>query len=140
MQTTLSERVQDRMAVMDLSNAQLAVACKVKPPTSFNWASGKTKNIKGVPLLLAAKALGVTPEWLSTGVGDKYPKQSTSTKVQEATVEYLPQPKLDDLSTELLALFSQLDATGKNEYLVFLRGFVAGRRPHHLGKASAMAG
>ena len=54
---------------MGLNSAQLAAAAGVKQPTSFNWGSGKTKNIKGEPLLSAARALGVTPEWLSTGKG-----------------------------------------------------------------------
>ena len=71
MATTLAERIKERLAATGLSNAQLATASGVKPPTSFNWGSGKTKNIKGEPLLLAARALGVTPEWLSTGKGEK---------------------------------------------------------------------
>ena len=71
MSSSLSDRIKDRMAATGLTNAQLASAAGVKQPTSFNWGSGKTKNIKGEPLLLAAKALGVTPEWLSTGKGPK---------------------------------------------------------------------
>lgn len=127
---------------MGLNNAQLASACKVKPPTSFNWASGKTKSIKGVPLLLAAKALGVTPEWLSSGLGRKFPEdaQHQSHSVKEPQLAYLPDPKPDKMTAELLSLFGQLDLEGKTEFLLFLRGFVAGRRPHTVGNASAMAG
>lgn len=79
-------RVKERMTAMGLNNAQLAAACKVKPPTSFNWASGKTKNIKGEPLLLAAKTLGVTPEWLATGTGQKFPKGSYEADNPKVTV------------------------------------------------------
>lgn len=71
MSSTLSERIKERMAATGLNNAQLAAAAGVKQPTSFNWGSGKTQKIKGEPLLLAARALGVTPEWLSTGKGPK---------------------------------------------------------------------
>lgn len=67
--SSLADRIKDRMKAMGLNNAQLAAACGVKPPTSFNWASGKTQSIKGEPLLRAAKALGVTPDWLATGLG-----------------------------------------------------------------------
>jgi transcriptional regulator with XRE-family HTH domain len=140
MQTTLQERIQQRMEAMKLTNAQLAAACKVKPPTSFNWGSGKTKNIKGAPLLLAAKALGVTPEWLATGLGSKFPVDVTHREIREDTVQYLPQPKPDKLVVELLELFGQLDATGKTELIGYVRGFVSGRRPHHIGKAPAVAG
>lgn len=140
MQTTLQERIQQRMAAMKLTNAQLAEACKVKPPTSFNWGSGKTKNIKGAPLLLAAKALGVTPEWLATGLGSKFPVDVTQREIRQDTVQYLPQPKPDKLAVELLELFGQLDADGKAELIGYVRGFVSGRRPHRIGKAPAVAG
>lgn len=139
MQTTLQERIQQRMAAMKITNAQLAEACKVKPPTSFNWGSGKTKNIKGAPLLLAAKALGVTPEWLATGIGDKFPNSGVN-EVREETVYHLLQPKQDKLATELLELFGQLDSSGKMELMGYVRGFVSGRRPHRVGKAPSVAG
>jgi len=89
MMNTLAERVKERMKVMGLTNAQLALACKVSQPTTFNWASGKTKNIKGAPLLLAAKALGVTPEWLSTGKGQKFPANAPTDGQQTATVHII---------------------------------------------------
>lgn len=75
--TTLSERVKERMVATGINNAQLAKAAGVEPPTSYNWSSGKTKQIKAGPLLVAAAALGVTPEWLNTGKGQKYPGGKT---------------------------------------------------------------
>lgn len=91
MSNSLSDRIKERLEATGLNNAQLAAAAGVKQPTSFNWGSGKTKNIKGEPLLLAARALGVTPEWLSTGKGQKLrdtsfdPKEVTPQLVSEAT-------------------------------------------------------
>lgn len=143
--STLQTRIKERMKAKGLSNAQLAAACRVKPPTSFNWASGKTKNIKGEPLLLAAKALGVTPEWLATGLGPMTPDQGpTSATTQyaatEPTVTYLPEKRADAITEELLELFSRLDEASKREWLANLKGFVAGRRPHSLGATPALAG
>ena len=130
------------MKAMGINNAQLAAACNVKPPTSFNWASGKTKNIKGEPLLLAAKALGVTPEWLATGHGPMFEiAGGASTHIAaEPSVTYLPEKKNDPLTQELLELFAMLDAHSKREWLANLKGFVAGRRPHSHGATPAVAG
>lgn len=89
MNNTLADRVKERMQAMGLNNAQLASASKVKPPTSYNWASGKTQNIKGAPLLLAAKALGVNPEWLASGKGPKFSSANTSERQQSATVHLI---------------------------------------------------
>mgnify|MGYP003343267098 CR=1 FL=1 len=143
--STLQQRIKQRMAAKGLTNAQLAAACRVKPPTSFNWASGKTKNIKGEPLLLAAKALGVTPEWLATGLGTMTPESGTAATshhivAAEPTVTYLPEKRADALTVELLELFSSLDEASKREWLSNLRGFVAGRRPHSHGATPALAG
>lgn len=130
------------MDALSISNAQLARLCDVRPPTSYNWANGKTKSIKGEPLLKAAKALGVTPEWLATGIGKKFPDEpfAADLQVRESAISYLPARKEDKLITELLSLFSQLDEAGKREYLAHLRGFVAGRYPYQDGQAPAVAG
>lgn len=138
--STLSERVKERMQAMGLNNAQLAAACKVKPPTSFNWASGKTKAIKGEPLLKAAKALGVTPDWLATGKGKAIYDDSAPAASERSPLAYLPDPPRDKNETELLALFHLLDDDGKKELLAYTKGFVMGRRPHQDGQALQMAG
>lgn len=81
MASTLSERVKERMSALEMSNAELARLSGVEPPTSYNWASGKTKSIKAEPLLKAAAALKVTPEWLATGRPPKFPPgDETGTK------------------------------------------------------------
>ncbi len=140
MENTLSERIKQCMKDVGINNEQLATACGVKAPTSFHWASGNTKKIKAEPLLKAARLFGVTPDWLSTGKGLKYVEGTQAPSVKDKAVQYLPDPKQDKLTTELLYLFGQLDHAGKQEYLVYLRGFVAGRRPHKNGPASAVAG
>ena len=139
---TLANRVKERMDALSISNVQLSRLCGVRPPTSYNWANGKTKSIKGEPLLRAAKALGVTPEWLATGMGRKFLDNASPAIPLERNevISYLPAPREDKMVTELLLLFSQLDEAGKREYLAHLRGFVAGRHPYQDGQAPVVAG
>ncbi|MGH8758084.1 MAG: helix-turn-helix domain-containing protein [Burkholderiales bacterium] len=95
MSTTLKDRVIERMQATGLKNAALAKICGVQPPTSFNWASGKTKNIKGAPLLKAAAAFGVTPDWLASGKGPKFPPtqdRPNTSKADQPTVDYHANP------------------------------------------------
>lgn len=140
MDNSLATRVKSCMADIGINNEQLAIACGVKAPTSFHWASGKTKKIKAEPLLAAARLFGVTPEWLSTGRLPKY-AASASVEVREPTrVQAFPVPAQDPMTAELLALFHLLDKSGKAECLAYVRGFVKGRSPHAHGPASAVAG
>lgn len=123
MNTTLSERIKDRMSALELTNAQLAAACKVAPPTSFNWASGKTQNIKGEPLLLAAEALGVTPSWLATGKGNKYPEQQFPIhRVEEPGRPYLHE--LDEWTAEAVRILSRLAPLQREGAVAVLRTHV----------------
>ena len=93
-------------------------------------------------MLRAAKALGVTPEWLATGMGRKFLDNASPAIPLERNevISYLPAPREDKMVTELLLLFSQLDEAGKREYLAHLRGFVAGRHPYQDGQAPVVAG
>lgn len=112
--STLQSRIKDRMKAVGINNAQLAAACKVKPPTSFNWASGKTKNIKGEPLLLAAKALGVTPEWLSTGKGPMEIRGYDYKSIEHAGTPCLTQPtSIKQALDALESALTNLDMTGR---------------------------
>lgn len=65
----LSERIRAAMAAKGISQAELARAVGVKPPSIHGWLNGKAKFLRGENLLLAATALGVRQEWLATGVG-----------------------------------------------------------------------
>lgn len=68
--STLQERLRQVMAgPPKISQAGLARACGIKPPSVNDWLSGKTKTIEGQNLLRAAEFLKVTPMWLATGKG-----------------------------------------------------------------------
>lgn len=68
--STLQERLRQVMAgPPKISQAALARACGIKPPSVNDWISGKTKTIEGQNLLNAAEFLKVTPMWLATGKG-----------------------------------------------------------------------
>lgn len=55
-----------------VSQAALARACNVKPPTVNDWLSGKTTELKGANLLAVSKFLNVDPEWLANGKGGRH--------------------------------------------------------------------
>lgn len=69
MTLSLSDRLTLAMQTAKVSQAELARACGVKPPSVHGWLSGKSKFLRGENLLQAATALGVKPEWLATGSG-----------------------------------------------------------------------
>ena len=66
---SLAQRLTNAMAIKGISQAELARACNVKPPSVHGWLSGKAKFLRGENLLLAAAALGVNQQWLATGEG-----------------------------------------------------------------------
>ena len=57
----------------ELSQADLARACKIKPPSVSDWFSGATQTLKGANLLNASACLGVSPQWLAAGKGPMRP-------------------------------------------------------------------
>lgn len=66
--TSLAERLTLAMAgPPKVSQAELARACGISPPSVSDWLSGKTKSMDGANLLKAAKRLQVRPEWLADG-------------------------------------------------------------------------
>lgn len=68
----LSERLKSAMDEAGVSQAELARACGVKPPSIHGWLSGKSKFLRGENLLSAARRLGVEQQWLATGVGPRH--------------------------------------------------------------------
>lgn len=66
---SLSERIRTAMDAAGFSQVALARACGVKPPSVNGWLSGKSKFLRGENLLQAARALGVSQDWLATGRG-----------------------------------------------------------------------
>lgn len=142
MKSTLSERLKEAMkGPPKITGRALAKACGISAPSVSDWLTGKSKSMVGPNLIAAAELLKVRAKWLAEGVGpmrdDRY---ITKEDVQEQSVEYLPKQKPDKLLQRLLSLFGQLDRTGKLELLERIEFFVAGRRPHPHGDASALAG
>lgn len=66
---TLAERLTTAMERSGITQAELARACGVKPPSVNGWLSGKSKYLRGENLLKAAAVLGVSQQWLATGEG-----------------------------------------------------------------------
>ncbi|AVH36992.1 phage repressor protein [Pseudomonas monteilii] len=88
--STLQERLRQIMAgPPKVSQAALARACGITPPSVNDWISGKTKTIEGQNLLLAAEFLGVAPKWLATGRG---PIRKASSLPEGSNVEAALQP------------------------------------------------
>jgi len=81
--TTLADRIKMAMAESGVSQAELARACGVKPPSIHGWLSGKSKFLRGENLLLAARRLGVSQDWLATGKGEM---RSASPKMDEGSL------------------------------------------------------
>lgn len=78
--STLQERLAAAMeGPPSVSAADLARACGVKGASVSEWINGPTKSLRGPNAIKAAKRLGVSVEWLSTGSG---PMRSGSTPPQ----------------------------------------------------------
>ncbi len=73
---SLSERLSLALKRSGITQADLARACGVKPPSVHGWLSGKAKFLRGENLLRAAAALGVNQEWLATGDGQMFITES----------------------------------------------------------------
>lgn len=141
MSSTLKDRIHERLEATGMTNAELAKACNVKQPTSFNWASGKTKKIKGTPLLLAAHALGVTPEWLDSGSGKKFPNTYDSRHyVNDSDApDIQPKPIEDPWILEAIATLKKLDDADRRAAVLNLRTFVQQIGPPGAGQALPVA-
>ena len=63
------KRIALRMKEVGVNQTELAAACGIKPPSVNGWISGETKMIDGQNLVLAARKLNTSPEWLMTGRG-----------------------------------------------------------------------
>lgn len=72
--STLADRLTLAMKKTGISQADLARACGVKPPSVSGWLSGKSKFLRGENLLKAAAALRVSQDWLATGEGTMEPR------------------------------------------------------------------
>jgi transcriptional regulator with XRE-family HTH domain len=84
-----------------VTQAALAKVCKVTPTSVNDWLSGKSKSIKGAPLLAASRYLNVNPEWLSIGKGRRRLNDSEPDSGQGDVrpVALQSQPAIFDLDT-----------------------------------------
>lgn len=69
MPSTIGERIKAARIKARLSKRGLAKACSISDASVSDWESGKSKGLKPENLYSAARALGVTMEWLATGAG-----------------------------------------------------------------------
>ncbi len=67
--SSLATRVLDALTSSGKRQTELAVACKVRPPSVNDWLSGKTKSMKAATAHRAAAFLGVNFLWLTEGRG-----------------------------------------------------------------------
>lgn len=75
---TLSDRLQKAMADAGLTQAELAIKVGVSQPAIWRLVAGKTNTTR--KLVEIAHALGVSPEWLSTGKNHMPHKQGYVTE------------------------------------------------------------
>jgi len=86
--TTLKERLTLAMqGPPEITAAELARACGVKPPSVSDWLTGKTLTLRGTSLAKASKKLNVTPIWLSTGEGPMRPGTAQLQQSQTARLD-----------------------------------------------------
>lgn len=135
--STLADRIQDRLEATGLKNAQLAAAAGVRPPTAHNWGSGKTNAIKGEPLLAAAAALGVTPKWLATGRGPKFPEQGKAAIANEPAAAY--DTSSDAWIREANQILRALSSEDRRAAVLNLRVFAQNLGPPRNGNYLPMA-
>ncbi|MCK9394188.1 MAG: helix-turn-helix transcriptional regulator [Methylobacter sp.] len=69
---TLAERIKTERIRQGMNQVELGQAVGVSKSSVNQWESGLTKKLVGDNLLKTAKALKVSPDWLSTGKGDKH--------------------------------------------------------------------
>lgn len=137
MTSSLAERLKIAMGGPPLvTAAHLARACGIKPPSVHAWVSGKTKSIEGSNLIKAAKALGVSADWLATGRGSMRALDANASKTSEPEPPpYYEQPQIQ----EGIALLRQLSRDQLNEAISFLRWQVANKAPPASGQAVSVA-
>lgn len=135
--STLADRIQERLKATGLKNAKLAQLSGVSGPTAHNWGSGKTKAIKGEPLLAAAVALGVNPKWLASGLGPKFPDAPSAHSVREPEAKY---GDVDDpWMREAVQILRSLSKDDRRAAVINLRVFAQNLGPPRNGNRLPMA-
>lgn len=150
---TVGERIRQAREAKGWSGEKLAHKVGYKTQSGISNLEARATGSGGNKIGAIAQALSVSLDWLMNGPdADNVPflppelpqhidvEYATTTKESESGLYRLPEARQDRVTEDLLRLWSQLDAEGKAHALSLLQGFVAGRRPHADGNASAMAG
>lgn len=75
--TALHERLAElRAENPSITNAELARAAGVSPPSVSEWFSGETKTLRWTSAQAIAKTYGVSDKWVATGEGSKRPDRT----------------------------------------------------------------
>ena len=69
--STIADRLNEALAQSGMTASELARAIRVKPQAVSQWLSGATKSPNATNLLKAAVVLGVNPQWLTEGKGQR---------------------------------------------------------------------
>lgn len=116
--SSLADRVKLRMEQLALRQVDLARLSQVKPASVAQWRNGRTKEISGETLLLAAAALKCSPKWLATGLGPIVPEEPMQSGHTARECETYA---LDAQAREALKLFQALPPLGQAEALNYLK-------------------
>lgn len=114
--TTLATRLDVALKRTGKSQAELARACGVKPPSVAAWFSGATKKLKADSLIRAAAFLGVRQEWLNSG---QLPMHGTTAAAPHPLVamEEPPASRLTSQEVDLVLAFRDLPSHKKKEFV-----------------------
>lgn len=116
--SSLADRVNQRMEQLNLRQVDLARLSQIKPASVAQWRNGRTKEISGETLLLAAAALKCTPKWLATGLGPIAQEEAA----HAANLAREPETyALDALAREALKLFQALPPQGQADALDYMK-------------------
>jgi transcriptional regulator with XRE-family HTH domain len=107
-----------------VTQAALARAAGVKPPSVADWFNGKTHSLKGEVLLGAAAYLKVRPEWLGSGKGPMEIEgrgQVVQSLPQRKSERPWPFPRVDR------DLIDDLDRDALHDIQTYMLGVLSGR-------------
>lgn len=99
---SLADRLTAAMEASGLTQADLARACQVKPPSVHGWLNGKSKFLRGENLLRAAAALGVSQQWLATGEGAMKSSATWDANAKPAHMGMRPYPVISRIQAGAL--------------------------------------
>lgn len=106
--STLADRIRSERKAKGLTQEALGKYVGVGKSSVSQWESGLTKNMDGTNMVMTAKALGVNPNWLATGQGEKYPTYDQHLLQNNAILEKKNHYSITPNETLLLNAFKRL--------------------------------